>query len=223
MIIFENIPLRDTEAEYAHFVSSFDALRAPRSDFLSRLSACFALIVSSPLLLFIACILACDTKGPLLFKQQRVGFQGKVFVIYKFRTMYIESCHARGGSQALKGDSRVTRTGRWLRRSGLDELPQLWNVMRGEMALVGPRPHAVEHDLYFSQHIADYWHRYSVRPGLTGLAQIKGCRGATPTIASMQERVTHDIDYVRSANVYADLKILLKTAKAIFCPPSLLH
>jgi len=176
-----------------------------------------ALILLAPLFLIIALLIKRDSKGPVFFRQIRSGASGKRFGILKFRTMVVTETGA-DVVQAREGDPRTTRLGQVLRRYSIDELPQLVNVLAGDMSLVGPRPHAEVHDRYYGECIADYGHRFAVKPGMTGWAQINGHRGPTPTIASMAARIDHDVWYVRNASFALDLKILLKTPFAIFCP-----
>jgi exopolysaccharide biosynthesis polyprenyl glycosylphosphotransferase len=172
--------------------------------------AVLGLLLLSPLLLLVALSVRFDSKGPVIFKQTRTGLRGKQFQIYKFRTM----CVLENGpmvQQVVRGDKRVTRVGRWLRRTSIDELPQLLNVIRGEMSLVGPRPHALAHDHYYEQHLPDYCARFLVRPGITGWAQINGLRGETPTIEDMRRRLEFDLWYVQNRSHAIDLMILVRT------------
>jgi putative colanic acid biosynthesis UDP-glucose lipid carrier transferase len=169
-----------------------------------------ALITLLPLLVIVAVAIKLDSPGPILFRQQRCGFNGRSFQIYKFRTM---SVLEDGPSivQAQFGDKRFTRLGAWLRRASIDELPQLINVLDGSMSLVGPRPHAVAHDNEFDKMVRNYAFRRRVKPGLTGWAQVHGCRGPTPTPASIEERVEHDLWYIDNWSFSLDLAILLWT------------
>jgi putative colanic acid biosynthesis UDP-glucose lipid carrier transferase len=169
-----------------------------------------ALITLLPLLVIVAVAIKLDSRGPILFRQQRCGFNGRYFQIYKFRTM---SVLEDGPSvvQAQFGDKRFTRLGAWLRRASIDELPQLINVLDGSMSLVGPRPHAVSHDDEFDKIVRNYAFRRRVKPGLTGWAQVHGCRGPTPTAASIEERVEHDLWYIDNWSVSLDIAILLWT------------
>jgi putative colanic acid biosynthesis UDP-glucose lipid carrier transferase len=167
-------------------------------------------IVLSPFLLLLALAVRLDSAGPVLFVQRRLGYRGKIFKILKFRTMTV----LEDGSdvrQIRKGDTQITRLGRVLRKSSLDELPQLFNVIEGSMSLVGPRPHAVAHDLYFSELVEHYEVRQHVKPGVTGLAQVNGYRGETATSDEMKKRVELDIVYAKTASVWLDVKILLMT------------
>lgn len=176
--------------------------------------ASILLVVTSPLLLAVALATWMESGGPIFFRQRRKGFNQKEFNIYKFRTMRVQP---RGGgfSQTSRNDSRITRVGRFLRRWNLDELPQLINVVKGEMSLVGPRPHAVEHDEMYYPEIAAYARRHNMKPGITGLAQALGFRGATETVSQMEDRVKHDLIYIQTWSLLLDLKILLMT---VFSP-----
>ena len=169
-----------------------------------------AVLFLSPLLALIALLVRLDSRGPVLFHQKRSGMCDRGFDILKFRTMHVLE-DGEAVVQAREGDPRVTRVGRWLRRYSLDELPQLINVLRGDMSLVGPRPHARAHDDYYCAMISDYHHRRAVKPGLTGWAQVNGLRGPTPTVDRMARRVEHDLWYARHASFALDLRILLRT------------
>lgn len=174
------------------------------------LSACILLVIS-PVLAVIALAIKLDSPGPVFFRQPRNGWSGKTFHIWKFRSMYVHASDAKVVKQAQKDDPRVTRVGRFLRRTSLDELPQLFNVLNGEMSLVGPRPHAVQHDAEYSQRIADYFARLNIKPGITGLAQVRGYRGETRTDEQMAQRVESDIEYINNWSLWLDLTILLRT------------
>jgi putative colanic acid biosynthesis UDP-glucose lipid carrier transferase len=169
-----------------------------------------AVIALLPLLVIVAIAIKLDSPGPVFFRQQRCGFNGRSFRIYKFRTM---SVLEDGPSivQAQLGDKRFTRLGSWLRRTSIDELPQLLNVLNGTMSLVGPRPHAVAHDNEFDKVVRNYAFRRRVKPGLTGWAQVNGCRGPTPTHASIEQRVDFDLWYIDNWSLSLDIAILLRT------------
>ncbi|MBA4171378.1 MAG: undecaprenyl-phosphate glucose phosphotransferase [Hyphomicrobium sp.] len=171
-------------------------------------------LITLPLLPIIALAIRLDSPGPILFTQKRRGLNHKVFEVFKFRTMTVME-DGDDVRQASAMDPRITRVGKWLRRSSLDELPQLWNVLRGEMSLVGPRPHALVHDDEFSQKLEEYAARHQVKPGITGLAQVKGCRGETSTTAKIKSRVEHDIHYIKTWSLGLDLKILCQTLGAV--------
>jgi undecaprenyl-phosphate galactose phosphotransferase/putative colanic acid biosynthesis UDP-glucose lipid carrier transferase len=170
-----------------------------------------ALIVFSPLMLITALCITLDSPGPILFRQTRNGFSGKSFNILKFRTMGVME-DGPVIRQATRDDPRVTRLGRILRRTNLDELPQLVNVLRGDMSLVGPRPHAAAHNGEYEQRIATYAFRYHVKPGITGWAQVNGYRGETKTVDLMEKRIEHDLWYINNWSIWLDIKILLRTA-----------
>lgn len=169
-----------------------------------------ALVLALPVMALVAVAVKLDSPGPVLFRQRRRGLNGAVFEVLKFRTMRVLE---DGGTvtQATRGDPRVTRVGRFLRASSLDELPQLINVLRGEMSLVGPRPHAVAHDDRYAEEIRRYPSRQQVKPGITGLAQVRGHRGETETPEKMQARVDQDLAYVESWSLWLDLRILALT------------
>lgn len=168
------------------------------------------LVLSMPLLLAVALLIRLDSAGPALFRQTRLGLNGVPFGILKFRTMNVLEDGERV-VQAARNDARITRIGSVLRRTSLDELPQLWNVVRGEMSLVGPRPHATAHDVFYANAIPDYARRQSVKPGITGWAQVNGYRGGTPTIDLMRRRVEFDIWYAERSGLLLDIFILLRT------------
>jgi len=200
---------------------TFELKRAPLSRFERAMKrgtdivlAGTALLVLVPFMLLVAAAIRLDTPGPVFFRQKRIGFNGLPFLIYKFRTMSVleDGPIVR---QAVAGDSRVTRVGKWLRRTSIDELPQLVNVLRGEMSLVGPRPHAEAHDTEFDRALADYALRQHVKPGITGWAQVNGYRGETPSLTSIQHRVEHDIWYIDNWSIWMEIRILIKTVGAV--------
>jgi putative colanic acid biosynthesis UDP-glucose lipid carrier transferase len=170
-----------------------------------------ALFVLSPLLVLVALAIKLDTPGPALFLQTRRGFNGRPFKILKFRSMRVMEDGAVV-RQASRSDARVSRVGRFIRKTSIDELPQLWNILRGDMSLVGPRPHAIAHDDHFDARIDDYALRLHIKPGLTGWAQVNGARGETPTVESMAERVRLDLWYLNNASIWVDVKIICLTA-----------
>jgi putative colanic acid biosysnthesis UDP-glucose lipid carrier transferase len=170
----------------------------------------FGLLALSPFLFLIAAAVRLTSRGPALFRQRRYGLDGEEIMVYKFRSMRVCEDGAEI-SQARKGDPRVTRVGALLRRTSLDELPQLINVLQGKMSLVGPRPHAIAHNELYRKLINGYMIRHKVRPGITGLAQINGLRGETETLEKMSERVRYDLEYLRHWSPRLDVKILFKT------------
>jgi putative colanic acid biosynthesis UDP-glucose lipid carrier transferase len=172
--------------------------------------AAAAIIILSPILAGVAIAIKLDSPGPVIFRQRRNGFNGNPFVIWKFRTMTVLE-DGPCVTQASRSDPRVTRFGQFLRSSSVDELPQLINVVRGDMSLVGPRPHALAHDNVYKILIADYAFRHRVKPGLTGWAQVNGSRGETKHVERMAERVMHDLWYIGHWSLDLDIKILLRT------------
>jgi putative colanic acid biosynthesis UDP-glucose lipid carrier transferase len=168
-----------------------------------------------PVMLIIGVAIKLDSPGSILFRQHRYGLQGERIAVYKFRTMKVTENGARI-VQAKRSDPRVTAVGAFLRRTSLDELPQLFNVLQGSMSLVGPRPHAVAHNEQYRKVVAGYMIRHKVVPGITGLAQINGCRGETATVEEMRRRVEYDLEYLRSWCWLLDLKIMLKTCALLF-------
>lgn len=168
-----------------------------------------------PLFLIIAAAIKLETRGPVFFRQARTGYRGRRFRIFKFRTMRVLE-DGPNVAQAKKDDPRVTRIGSVLRRSSLDELPQLINVLMGDMSLVGPRPHAIAHDEFYDQRIPDYALRQHVRPGITGWAQIHGLRGETSTVDAMRHRVEHDLWYATNGRLLLDFWIMVRTCVEIF-------
>ena len=169
-----------------------------------------ALLVLAPLFLMTAIAIKFDSAGPVIFRQRRCGFNGRQFQILKFRTMSVME-DGETVIQARPNDARVTRVGNWLRRTSIDELPQLFNVLGGTMSIVGPRPHAVAHDSQFDKMIGNYAYRNHVKPGLTGWAQVNGFRGETRTASDIEERVKLDLWYIDNWNVFLDFKIILLT------------
>lgn len=175
------------------------------------LSAALLILCCSPLLLLTALIVRLQDGGPAMFRQQRLGMGGACITILKFRSMQVAACSDPMAPQAKNHDPRVTPFGRWIRYWGIDELPQLFNVLNGDMSIVGPRPHAVAHDLHYGACITHYYRRLDTRPGITGLAQIRGFRGETQVIADMQQRVEADLEYVARQSMLLDLYILAVT------------
>jgi exopolysaccharide biosynthesis polyprenyl glycosylphosphotransferase len=177
--------------------------------------AVLAIIILGPAMLTAATVILFETGSPILFRQDRRGFGGVPFKILKFRSMTVAE-NGADVQQAKRQDARVTAFGQILRRKSIDELPQLFNVLRGEMSIVGPRPHAMAHDDYYNQFIEHYAFRHHVKPGITGWAQVNGLRGATETPELMQARVEHDLWYVNHWSIWLDAKIILLTAWKVF-------
>jgi Undecaprenyl-phosphate glucose phosphotransferase len=182
-----------------------------QKDLFDRLFALAALIAISPILLGCAIAVKLSSRGPVFFRQQRKGADGRVFTIYKFRTMRLHVQKAGVLEQAKRNDPRITRVGGFLRRTSLDELPQFFNVLCGDMSVVGPRPHALEHDDLYQNVVSGYIHRYRIKPGITGWAQINGYRGETDRLEKMEGRVEHDLYYLCNWSFALDVRIILAT------------
>lgn len=184
------------------------------------LFAGFILLLMAPVMLLIAAGVKLTSPGPVLFKQIRHGWNGRPIKIYKFRTMYVHREEEGAITQARKEDARITRLGAFLRRTSLDELPQFINVLQGRMSVVGPRPHAVEHNHYYMDQIESYMQRHKVKPGISGWAQVNGLRGETDTIDKMRQRVEHDLFYIENWSLAFDIKIILMTIVRGFRHPN---
>jgi Undecaprenyl-phosphate glucose phosphotransferase len=193
----------------------------PLKDWRAAKKATFDLVIGSlmfivvaPLLALIAVAIRLDSPGPILFRQPRLGFNNRLFTCYKFRSMHHGMTDLMGDRQATRGDSRVTRVGKWLRALSLDELPQLFNVLRGNMSLVGPRPHPPNtkaEDKLFTEVVAKYAFRHRVKPGITGWAQVNGWRGETKTVDQIENRVACDLAYIENWSLWFDLRIMVLT------------
>jgi lipopolysaccharide/colanic/teichoic acid biosynthesis glycosyltransferase len=167
-----------------------------------------------PLFIVTAIAIKLDSRGPVFFRQPRRGLNNRPFTVYKFRSMYAGQADIGCATQTSRSDPRVTRVGKWLRRLSIDELPQILNVLRGEMSLVGPRPHALEtrvEGTLLNDAIDDYVMRYQVKPGITGWAQINGSRGELVTTDDLRRRVSLDLEYIQRWSVFFDLKIMVLT------------
>lgn len=200
----------------------FEVVRRPISGWGSILKsiedyilASLAILILSPLLLIVALLIRLDSPGPIFFRQPRLGFNNQRFDIIKFRSMYHRQVPEARTQQATKGDPRVTRIGRFIRATSIDELPQLFNVLNGTMSLVGPRPHALDHNEEFGREVRGYFARHKVRPGITGWAQVNGLRGETDTHEKIRARVEHDIHYAENWSLLFDLRILLLTVLVV--------
>jgi putative colanic acid biosysnthesis UDP-glucose lipid carrier transferase len=178
-----------------------------------------ALFILLPGLVIVAVLVRFSSPGPIFFRQQRTGYNGEPFNVLKFRTMYLND--DKGFIQhATKRDKRVTPIGGFLRATSIDELPQLINVLLGDMSLVGPRPHALPHDRHYGELIATYSKRFAVRPGITGLAQVRGLRGEIHDLSYMERRVAADCEYIESWTLMSDLQILLRTVPRLVRDPN---
>ena len=191
-------------------VKSSPVARDPLKRAMDVLVAGGALLFFAPLLALVAILIKLESPGPVMFRQSRGGLNGRSFTIFKFRSM---RCQENGAKvvQAKRDDDRITTVGRIIRKTSIDELPQLLNVLRGDMSIVGPRPHALAHDEQYGAVIANYHLRFRARPGLTGLAQIKGLRGGTGEVEAMAARIDADNEYIERWTLGGDIKILLLT------------
>jgi lipopolysaccharide/colanic/teichoic acid biosynthesis glycosyltransferase len=200
----EALPSADVTETFGYAVKSV----------LDRIGACVLLLLLLPLMILIASVIRLESRGPALFAQERVGFRQQRFRCYKFRSMYHHMGDAQAILQTTRGDVRVTPFGRVLRRSSLDELPQLLNVAKGDMSLVGPRPHAPETRAagrLFTEIVQSYDRRHCVRPGITGWAQVNGWRGETRCAEDIEMRVRYDLEYIYNWSLVFDLRIMLLT------------
>lgn len=177
---------------------------------MDKIISAILILSLSPLLIGLALAVRLSSPGPIIFKQQRDGWDGKKFDVFKFRSMYVHDPE-EVVEQAKKNDSRITPVGAFIRKTSLDELPQLFNTLFGSMSLVGPRPHAVSHNIFYSDKVRAYLARHRIKPGITGLAQIHGCRGETETVEEMRKRVELDLEYISNWSPLLDLKILFLT------------
>ncbi|WP_186310636.1 undecaprenyl-phosphate glucose phosphotransferase [Paraburkholderia sp. BCC1886] len=184
-----------------------------KKEIFDRVFAACALLALAPVFIGIAIAVKLSSRGPVFFTQKRKGADGRIFRIYKFRSMRPHAVERGVIRQATRGDPRITRVGAFLRRTSLDELPQFINVLRGDMSVVGPRPHAIEHDELYQKVVNGYIHRYRIKPGITGWAQINGFRGETDQIEKMQGRVEHDLYYLRNWSFGLDMRIVMATIK----------
>jgi Undecaprenyl-phosphate glucose phosphotransferase len=220
-LIGYEMPLRPALGEF-HRLPLFEVTRRPLAGWDSvakrvedLVLASLMLVLLLPLFAIVAVAIKLDSRGPVLFRQKRLGFNNQEFSIYKFRSMYhrpeAEPPPGQFEPQAKRDDPRVTRVGRFIRRTSIDELPQLLNVLEGSMSLVGPRPHALSHNLEFARQIRGYFARHKVKPGITGWAQVNGLRGETAVVGLMKERVRHDTYYAENWSVLFDLRILMMT------------
>jgi len=180
-----------------------------------RILAALAIVIISPLLIMVAIAIKLDTPGPVFFRQPRLGFNNKQFEIYKFRSMHHRPQPEARTRQACKNDPRITRVGRIIRKTSIDELPQLFNVLNGTMSLVGPRPHALDHNEEYSRQIRGYFARHKVKPGITGWAQVNGLRGETETLDKMEARIRHDVYYAENWSLFFDIRILIQTVLVV--------
>jgi putative colanic acid biosynthesis UDP-glucose lipid carrier transferase len=186
------------------------------NDLVKRISDIFiasiVLVLISPILLAVAIGVKLSSPGPVIFRQRRNGLDGEEIIVYKFRSMSTQD-NGPVVKQATKNDPRITKFGAFIRRTSLDELPQFINVLQGRMSIVGPRPHAVAHNQMYRELIKAYMVRHKVKPGITGWAQVNGCRGETETVEKMQARVEYDLEYLRNWSLALDLQIIVRTVR----------
>ncbi len=219
--------LRFTPRTYSHVgtLATIDLHDKPIDDWgtvakwlFDKSVALAALTLLAPVMAAVALAIKLDSRGPVLFRQKRYGFNNELIEVLKFRSMYTDRCDAQATKLVTKEDPRVTRVGRFIRKTSLDELPQLINVLKGELSLVGPRPHAVKAkaaDRLYDEVVEGYFARHKVKPGITGWAQVNGWRGETDTPEKIQKRVEHDIYYIENWSLLLDVYILLKTPFAL--------
>ena len=200
----ENVPVLQV-AE-----SPFYGVDGMLKQFFDFVFAFFAIIAILPMLLAVAIAVKLSSPGPVLFSQNRYGLNGKRFKVYKFRSMRVNAPDA-ATRQATKADDRITRVGRFIRKTSLDELPQFFNVLKGQMSVVGPRPHTVAHNEHYRKEVRRYMLRHKVKPGITGWAQVNGLRGETAEIERMEERIRYDLEYIQNWSPLFDIKIILLT------------
>ncbi|MBW4330275.1 sugar transferase [Stakelama sp. CBK3Z-3] len=182
------------------------------------MTASILILIFLPVLIIVPIAIRLDSRGPVLFRQPRIGRGNEIFEILKFRSMRVEEADAAGHRSATRGDDRITRVGRFIRSTSIDELPQLFNVLRGHMSIVGPRPHALSSraaDKLFWEIDSRYWHRHAAKPGLTGLAQIRGYRGATMVEADLTNRLQADLEYLDNWSLWHDIVLIFLTLRVL--------
>jgi lipopolysaccharide/colanic/teichoic acid biosynthesis glycosyltransferase len=216
-------PFNDVEGG---FMESAEANRLPEAvgsqtgakRLLDVTLALILIVLFVPVFLLFGLLIKLDSPGPVFFRQPRVGYQGRVFTIYKFRTMYHDEADILGAQLTLDKDPRVTPFGEWLRKWSLDELPQIRNVLEGDMSLVGPRPHPLQAkagDCLYQDAVPGYNRRHEVLPGITGWAQVNGWRGETAAVYQIEQRVHYDLEYIRRQSFWFDLRILALTCVCV--------
>jgi Undecaprenyl-phosphate glucose phosphotransferase len=220
--------LRFTSSAYSYVgdVPVFDMADRPISDWnlvfkwlFDHIVALVALVLLSPVMLVTAIAIKLESKGPVLFRQKRHGFNNELIDVYKFRSMYTDRTDATASKLVTKNDPRVTKVGRFIRKTSIDELPQLFNVLKGELSIVGPRPHALQAkaaNLPYYEAVDGYFARHRVKPGMTGWAQINGWRGETDTVEKIMQRVNHDLYYIEKWSLLLDAYIVVMTPVSLF-------
>jgi Undecaprenyl-phosphate glucose phosphotransferase len=206
---------------YLGDVPVFDVADRPISDWnlvakwlFDHVVAIVAIILLSPVMIATAIAIKLDSPGPVLFRQKRHGFNNELIEVFKFRSMYVNQADAAAAKLVTKDDPRVTRVGRFIRKTSIDELPQLFNVLLGQLSIVGPRPHALQAkaaNVLYYEAVEGYFARHRVKPGITGWAQIHGWRGETDTLDKIMQRVNHDLYYIEHWSLLLDLYILVMT------------
>lgn len=218
--------LRPRAYSYIGTVPVLDVFDKPMADWdivaksvFDRIIGLAMLVSLSPIMLAVALAVRLTSPGPILFRQKRHGFNNETIEVYKFRSMYVDQSDFSAVKQVTRNDPRVTPVGRFIRRTSLDELPQLFNVLKGELSLVGPRPHAIEArtaNTFYDQVVDGYFARHRVKPGITGWAQVNGWRGETDTTDKIQRRIDHDLHYIENWSLLFDIRILLATPVSLF-------
>ncbi|KQT77322.1 undecaprenyl-phosphate glucose phosphotransferase [Methylobacterium sp. Leaf466] len=220
------LKLRPRAYSYLGDVAVLDVFDKPIADWdivvkgiFDRVVGVAMLVALAPVMIGVALAVRFTSPGPILFRQKRHGFNNEIIEVLKFRSMYVDQCDYAAAKQVTRGDPRVTPVGRFIRRTSLDELPQLFNVLKGELSLVGPRPHAINArtaNTLYDQVVDGYFARHKVKPGITGWAQVKGWRGETDTDDKIQRRVEHDLYYIENWSVLFDIRIMLETPISLF-------
>ncbi|MEE5081661.1 undecaprenyl-phosphate glucose phosphotransferase [Pseudomonas alliivorans] len=222
MVAFRHSHNRITEVAKLPMFNASDVPLNGWSPFIKRAEdivlSSLALLALSPFMLLVALAIKLDSPGPVFFRQKRYGYNNRLIEVFKFRSMHQHQADATAEKQTIRGDARITRVGRFIRKTSLDELPQLFNVVAGSMSMVGPRPHATATKaagILFEQAVKEYTSRHRVKPGITGLAQINGYRGETDTVEKIEKRVEFDLEYIENWSVWFDLYILMRTVPAV--------
>ena len=222
MVAFRHSHNRITEVAKLPMFNASDVPLNGWSPFIKRavdiVLSSLALLALSPFMLLVALAIKLDSPGPVFFRQKRYGYNNRLIEVFKFRSMHQHQADATAEQQTTRGDARITRVGRFIRKTSLDELPQLFNVVAGSMSMVGPRPHATATKaagILFEQAVKEYTSRHRVKPGITGLAQINGYRGETDTVEKIEKRVEFDLEYIENWSVWFDLYILMRTVPAV--------
>lgn len=215
--------LRDNSLHLHIQERPIDGWRSVQKRVFDILVSGVAFMATAPIMLVVAIAIKLESRGPVFFRQKRVGFNGRIFEVVKFRSMYQADTDHDAEKQTGRNDRRVTWVGRFIRRTSIDELPQIFNVLAGDMSIVGPRPHALKTTaggMELNQAVSDYAARHRVRPGITGLAQVNGLRGELDSIDKLKERVRYDIEYIENWTLFLDIQILMRTFALVLHDPS---